>query len=732
MDVLEEAVRSMMDTFQKYPDAEELSQCVTWDEMQSLLLGGREDPQQELVSSGVVDPVAAVTAVKAGPKKSSLKGNIPALNAAPSHSSTPSSPHPVDDTVRPAAPPAPSISGQISVDARTATEAPSVLSGPTGAPPVLSGPTGAPSVLSGPTGAPSPSVLSGPTGAPSPSVLSGPTGAPSVLSGPTEAPSVLSGPTEAPSVLSGPTGAPTTSVLSGPTGAPSPSVLSGPTGAPSPSVLSGPTGAPSPSVLTGPTGAPSPSVLSGPTGAPSPSVLTGPTGAPSPSVLSGPTGAPSPSVLTGPTGAPSPSVLSGPTGAPSPSVLSGPTGVPSPSVLTGPTGAPSPSVLTGPTGAPSPSVLSGPTGAPSPSVLTGPTGAPSPSVLSGPTGAPSSSVLSGPTGAPSPSVLSGPTGAPSPSVLSGPTGAPSPSVLSGPTGAPSPSVLSGPTGTPLPSVLSGPTGAPSPSVLSGPTGAPSVLSGPTGQTNTRLTAAGRPLTHKARSTEIYSETVEALRDIGKLKERFSKLEVCVEAVEEGKVDKSQLKQLITNKDSFDESNNLTDQLNQLKALVDNLMSDREKDKFMNLTSPDMKATSEAASGSKELRQPKSDLRITIQKLEEDVTQLKDKQALTVGRATDRDLQDQLDNLRGMLDDVMQSLTSQLTLNLSEAGQDESDDIQGLSQRKERSASRHSIVDTGRRFSILFQHYEELQDSVNSLLQQQTGATTGPLKDREAS
>ncbi|XP_037647632.1 glutamine-rich protein 2 isoform X2 [Sebastes umbrosus] len=315
-------------------------------------------------------------------------------------------------------------------------------------------------------------------------------------------------------------------------------------------------------------------------------------------------------------------------------------------------------------------------------------------------------------------------------MLSGPTGVPSPSVLSGPTGAPSPSVLSGPTGAPSPSVLSGPTGAPSPSVLSGPTGAPSVLSGPTGQTNTRLTAAGRPLTHKARSTEIYSETVEALKDIGKLKERFSKLEACVEAVEEGKVDKSQLKQLITNKDSFDESNNLTDQLNQLKALVDNLMSDREKDKFMNLTSPDRKDTSEAASGSKELRQPNSDLRITMQKLEEDVTQLKDKQALTVGRATERDLQDQLDNLRGMLDDVMQSLTSQLTLNLSEAGQDESDDIQGLYQRKERSASRHSIVDTGRRISVLYQHYEELQDSVNSLLQQQTGATTGPLKDRE--
>lgn len=74
-----------------------------------------------------------------------------------------------------------------------------------------------------------------------------------------------------------------------------------------------------------------------------------------------------------------------------------------------------------------------------------------------------------------------------------------------------------------------------------------------------------------------------------------------------------------------------------------------------------------------------------------------------------------------------SLTSQLSSSLEdEAGQDESD-IQG----KERSAVTSSTVNIGRKLSLLFQHYEQLQDTVNSILQLQTGGKAGPLQDREA-
>ncbi|KAK1877310.1 Glutamine-rich protein 2 [Dissostichus eleginoides] len=132
---------------------------------------------------------------------------------------------------------------------------------------------------------------------------------------------------------------------------------------------------------------------------------------------------------------------------------------------------------------------------------------------------------------------------------------------------------------------------------------------------------------------------------------------------------------------------MMDQLNQQKALIDNLMKDREKldsleDMFMNMSSQDRESSSEAAPGNEEadskasleLRQQISYLRKSVQKLEEDLKQLKAQQALTLERTEDQHLQNQLDDLRGMLEDMMQSLTS----DLSEVGQDEGDDdSQGL-------------------------------------------------------
>ncbi|XP_070779127.1 glutamine-rich protein 2-like [Enoplosus armatus] len=123
-------------------------------------------------------------------------------------------------------------------------------------------------------------------------------------------------------------------------------------------------------------------------------------------------------------------------------------------------------------------------------------------------------------------------------------------------------------------------------------------------------------------------------------------------------------------------------------------------------------------------------RKSVQKLEDDVKQLKAKQASTEERAAEPHLQDQLDDLRGMLEDMMLSLTSQLSSSLwDEAGQDESEG-QGLGQSRERSASTSSTVNIGRKLSRLFQLYEQLQDSVSNLLQQQTGGRAGALKDME--
>ncbi|XP_039680356.1 glutamine-rich protein 2 isoform X4 [Perca fluviatilis] len=107
---------------------------------------------------------------------------------------------------------------------------------------------------------------------------------------------------------------------------------------------------------------------------------------------------------------------------------------------------------------------------------------------------------------------------------------------------------------------------------------PSVPSGPPQHPAAGPTGAGAPLAQEANG----SETAEALKKIGKLTEGFGKLKARVAALEEDKVDQSQLmhlKNLITNQDldSKDALNNLMDQLNQQQALIDSLIRDQDKD-----------------------------------------------------------------------------------------------------------------------------------------------------------
>ncbi|KAM6965949.1 uncharacterized protein LKV04_018459 [Tautogolabrus adspersus] len=95
--------------------------------------------------------------------------------------------------------------------------------------------------------------------------------------------------------------------------------------------------------------------------------------------------------------------------------------------------------------------------------------------------------------------------------------------------------------------------------------------------NTGRSPVGPPLSPNTSGSD--PETAEAMWNLSKLMERFSKLEALVTTLKEGKVDKSQLthlRELIDCKGSLDESKNLTDQLNQQRALIDGLMSDREK------------------------------------------------------------------------------------------------------------------------------------------------------------
>ncbi|MEQ2252284.1 hypothetical protein ILYODFUR_020206, partial [Ilyodon furcidens] len=250
------------------------------------------------------------------------------------------------------------------------------------------------------------------------------------------------------------------------------------------------------------------------------------------------------------------------------------------------------------------------------------------------------------------------------------------------------------------------------------------------------------------------ETEDTVRNIGKLQERFSKLEAHMVALEKQKVDWSELadlRQLNTYKDSQDASNNLTEQLEQHKALIESLMSDHEKlesleDMLRTLMSQDRGSRSEAASDrvdtdSKvlwELSQQVSYLRKSLFKVEEDMKDLRVKQALSEERSADQHLQDQLDDLRGMLEDMILSLTSQLSSSFQDEAMQGENEMQDLPESTWRSALTSSSVNIGRKLSLLFQHYEQLQDTVNGLIQQQQqqqqqqgGGRAGRTEGRQA-
>uniref|UniRef100_I3JSJ8 DUF4795 domain-containing protein n=1 Tax=Oreochromis niloticus TaxID=8128 RepID=I3JSJ8_ORENI len=198
----------------------------------------------------------------------------------------------------------------------------------------------------------------------------------------------------------------------------------------------------------------------------------------------------------------------------------------------------------------------------------------------------------------------------------------------------------------------------------------SVQSGPPPQTGVKAGSAGKPLASDSNSSTPSPEAVEALRSVSQLQERLVQVEARVAALEKRKADQSQLaelRELIAIKGSRgDAFNNLMDQLNEQRALIDRLMSDRGK----------------------------------------------------------------LDDLRGTLEDTILSFTSQLSTRLCDEAVQAESGGPGVSQSEEWSALNARTANTGEKLGLLFERYEQLQDAVNRLIQQQGGAREGPLQDQE--
>nr|XP_046270713.1 glutamine-rich protein 2 [Scatophagus argus] len=156
---------------------------------------------------------------------------------------------------------------------------------------------------------------------------------------------------------------------------------------------------------------------------------------------------------------------------------------------------------------------------------------------------------------------------------------------------------------------------------------PPVLSGLPQRTHPGTGQAAARILPCQSGPERYPETVEALRSISKLTERFSELGARVAALEEGKVEQvelSHLRELLTEQGSQDAANNLKDQLKQQSALIDSLTSEREKD--VQLLNGLQKAVLQLQAECENLHEDNRQKRSFIEELHKTTEELEEKKA----------------------------------------------------------------------------------------------------------
>ncbi|KAJ7989405.1 hypothetical protein DPEC_G00304210 [Dallia pectoralis] len=258
-----------------------------------------------------------------------------------------------------------------------------------------------------------------------------------------------------------------------------------------------------------------------------------------------------------------------------------------------------------------------------------------------------------------------------------------------------------------------------------------------------LTAGGRL---RSRVAERYPETMEALREVGRLRERHNTLKGRVDELEASKADQTQLQDLqkiLADMDDRDMPENLMDQLNHLKVLVDSLMGDRAK--LGNLEKLVLNIGTDHGSGtgsetefrwsdSEAEHSPDSEqgqFRLQINYLRNALQKVLRTENISAKaeQKTQKDSQpqDQLDDLRDTLEDMMASTSSLLSQSFQQEVPEQSQGSQAGGQGSPTCPS--CSLDVSKKVSQLFQRYEKLQGLVSGLMKQ-PGGPRPPVESSE--
>ncbi|XP_067284900.1 glutamine-rich protein 2 isoform X2 [Pseudorasbora parva] len=219
------------------------------------------------------------------------------------------------------------------------------------------------------------------------------------------------------------------------------------------------------------------------------------------------------------------------------------------------------------------------------------------------------------------------------------------------------------------------------------------------------TAMSRPLSRVSMGAERYPETVEALKEVGRLRDRHESLEARVGQLEANKADKTQLRHLLAAMEEKQIPDHIPEQLNHLRTLVDSLLADKEKvseveSVLMNMSSDSAGRSTGSASDQdtdasqiEQTTMQTSHIRIAVLKLDEKVQVLmREKHDRAEERSSqDRLIQEQLNSLRVKMEDMMSSSSSfpisksqlkKAELQSSGSGQGESSGQDQVQQQKE--------------------------------------------------
>nr|XP_056704320.1 glutamine-rich protein 2 [Euleptes europaea] len=241
----------------------------------------------------------------------------------------------------------------------------------------------------------------------------------------------------------------------------------------------------------------------------------------------------------------------------------------------------------------------------------------------------------------------------------------------------------------------------------------------------------------------YAETVDALRQLAQLSNLYYNLIERINMLDQIKcnyADLQRLQDFLTR--AVDRSlaiipPNLNEQLAALKTMEDNVKADKEKiDKIQRIVEGELAAVQipetpvEGVSGTGPINMQIGYLRGTVQEIEKELKELREKQ--DKGKATLEqsvtetavDLQEQLDKLRSVIENMMASSSTLLSMSVPPTPEP------GLAQVQQGTCAACSL-DVSEKVSQLFKRYEQLQDSINKfMLRQAEGKTARKPKERQ--